>query len=77
MSNAKYRFTIVDIGAKGRQSDGGIFRNSQFSQLLLTNQLDIPEPQSIEYGGDPIPHFIACDKAFPLTLNIMRPHPGH
>ncbi|XP_029660713.1 putative nuclease HARBI1 [Formica exsecta] len=44
VSDAKNRFTIVDIGAEGRQSDGGVFENSGLPHLLETNALHIPLP---------------------------------
>ncbi|KMQ85549.1 nuclease harbi1-like protein [Lasius niger] len=39
VSDAKNRFTIVDIGAEGWQSDGGVFENSALPHLLETNAL--------------------------------------
>lgn len=67
----------MDIGAEGRHSDGGIFRNSDFGKLLTSNSLQFPPPSPIECGGDPVNYYLAADEAFPLTLNIMRPYPGH
>ncbi|KAK5647298.1 hypothetical protein RI129_002190 [Pyrocoelia pectoralis] len=74
--DAKYKFAIVDIGAKGRQSDGGVLRNSEFGKNLFNNTLDIPAAQPIEYGGEDVPFYIVGDEAFPLRNNLMRPYPG-
>lgn len=37
--DAKYRFSMVDIGAYGRQSDGGTFSSSTFGQKLIEGQV--------------------------------------
>ncbi|KAJ8967904.1 hypothetical protein NQ317_000584 [Molorchus minor] len=77
LCDASYKFTLVDIGAEGRHSDGGIFRNSDIGKMLSSeNNLHLPSPSFLEYGGDAINYYIAADEAFPLTLNIMRPYPG-
>ncbi|KAJ8935701.1 hypothetical protein NQ314_012678 [Rhamnusium bicolor] len=72
----RYRFTLVDIGARGRKSDGGIFRNSEMGRKLINNELNFPADFPIEYGGDNIPFYIVGDEAFPLSNNLMRPYPG-
>jgi hypothetical protein len=39
--DAKYRFTTVDIGAYGRQSDGGIFASSGLGKALEEGKEDL------------------------------------
>ncbi|KAJ8942352.1 hypothetical protein NQ314_007010 [Rhamnusium bicolor] len=76
--DASYCFTIVDIGAKGRQSDGGVFRHSQIGQKLENGTLNIPPPSKIsnDDNGEPIPYYLVGDEAFPLAHYMMRPYPG-
>ena len=35
--NARYQFTIVDIGDSGRQSDGSVYANSNLGLRLKIN----------------------------------------
>lgn len=74
--NHKYEFIMVDIGAQGRQSDGGVFRNSLIGRKLVEKSLKIPPPQIVSDGRDPLPFVIVGDEAFPLLENLMRPYPG-
>lgn len=39
LSDAKYKFIYCGVGAKGHESDGGVFKCSEFGKLLETNQL--------------------------------------
>lgn len=76
VASASYRFLIVDIGAEGRHSDGGVFKNSLMGQLFADNKLHIPQPSPIVENGDPMPYVLVADEAFQLTNYTMRPYPG-
>ncbi|KAJ8882138.1 hypothetical protein PR048_018626 [Dryococelus australis] len=65
IASANHVFIAFDIGAPGRQSDGGILSQSCFGKALVKHALNIP-PKKV---------FIA-DEAFPLQKHIMRPIPG-
>lgn len=77
--DANYCFTLVDIGAEGRQSDDGILTHSNFGQRFERNQMNLLQPRSIEASGPALPFVLTADEAFALTHYIMRPYPrsGH
>ncbi|KAK5648773.1 hypothetical protein RI129_003665 [Pyrocoelia pectoralis] len=74
--DSNYRFTLVDIGAFGSQSDGGILRNSIFGQRLEEGNMEIPEACNLPNSDVKMPYFLLADEAFPLKPYIMRPYPG-
>lgn len=74
--DADYRFVTVDVGAYGRNSDGGIFRSSQLGKQLQARTLNIPEDKPLPETNTVLPHVIVGDEAFPLLPNVMRPFPG-
>nr|XP_022903669.1 protein ANTAGONIST OF LIKE HETEROCHROMATIN PROTEIN 1-like [Onthophagus taurus] len=76
LCDANYNFTVVDIGASGRQSDGGILKNSKFGSALATNMLPIPPKEVLSGCTTPMPYVIVADEAFPLTNYLMRAYPG-
>lgn len=61
--DSDYCFLYVDVGAKGRGSDAGIFQNSSLYNSLETNSLAIPNNFVI----------LAVD-AFPFKNYIMKPY---
>ena len=75
--DADYNFTVVDIGAKGRQSDGGILRNSKFGKKLFSNKINLPNPRQLEGVHEAVPYFLVGDAAFPFGVNLMRPYAGN
>ncbi|XP_011174775.1 protein ALP1-like [Solenopsis invicta] len=75
ISDANYCFTVVDIGATGRQSDGGVFRNSEIGKRFEANSFKLPTPRQIENNGPALPYVLVADEAFPLSMYMMRPYP--
>jgi hypothetical protein len=58
-----YYFTYIDIGTKGRVSDGGVWRNSSICNDLENNALNIP-----------LNAVIVADDAFPVTTTLLKPY---
>ncbi|XP_018407700.1 PREDICTED: putative nuclease HARBI1 [Cyphomyrmex costatus] len=73
VSDAKYRFIIVDIGAPGRQGDSGVLTNSGLMNLLENNKLKIPPAVQLDNSTKEFPFVFVADEAFPLTTFMMRP----
>ncbi|XP_011883603.1 PREDICTED: putative nuclease HARBI1 [Vollenhovia emeryi] len=76
IASASYRFMLVDIGAQGRHSDGGVFLNSVMGQKFHQEQLNIPLPSPLHINGPSLPYMIVADEAFQLNKFTLRPYPG-
>ncbi|XP_039280642.1 protein ANTAGONIST OF LIKE HETEROCHROMATIN PROTEIN 1-like [Nilaparvata lugens] len=74
--DTKYSFMYVDVGCKGRISDGGIFSNSTLYNKLRQEQLNLPPPCNLPGRNKPMPHVILADDAFALDINVMKPYAG-
>lgn len=75
--DADYKFTYVNIGAYGKDSDSSIFKDSEFFKKLSNNSLEVPENKPISRNNPtPAPYFIVGDEAFGQTDKIMRPYAG-
>lgn len=76
--DANYKFLFVNVGSKGRISDGGVFKNTILYRKLENCQLNIPEAQILQIPYImKIPYFILGDKAFMLTKYTMKPFEGN
>lgn len=58
INDAKYHFTMVDIGGEGRQSDGGIFRDNDMGKRFEEEQFKLPNAKPIEIDGSE--HCLMC-----------------
>lgn len=74
--DANYNFIYTNIGCQGRISDGGVFSNTIFKQLLDENKLNLPDDDIICGRQKYVPYVFVADDAFPLKPNIMKPYPG-
>ncbi|XP_018400729.1 PREDICTED: uncharacterized protein LOC108778129 [Cyphomyrmex costatus] len=74
IADANYRISLLDIGAPGRRSDGGVFYASEIGQRLQNGTLTIPPPRPVELGGQDLPFVLVGDEAFPLTRYMMMPY---
>lgn len=69
------RYTVIEIGAYGSSSDGGIFQNTRFYQQLSENTLNVPMDNPIPGTDTVMPYVFIGDEAFPLEYHLMRPFP--
>ena len=71
----EYRFTYVDIGDYGSNSDGAVFKNCAFGKAFMNNELDVPPPTSLPNypANGPMPYCLVADEAFPLHCDLTRP----
>lgn len=76
MCDYRYRFVVVEIGAQGRQSDSGVFQNSEMGQRFNNNSMNLPEPDEIYTDGPVLPYYLVGDEAFGLKPYIQKPYPG-
>lgn len=66
-------FLMVDVGANGRTSDGGVFANTKFFQKMQNDELNLPKPYHIIAGQDALPYVFVTEDAFALRKIIMKP----
>lgn len=77
ISDHLYRFSLVDIGAYGGNSDGGIFENSNIGKNLKNNKFYLPMAHAYLPGSNvAMSGFFIADAAFPLSTKIMKPYSG-
>jgi len=71
---ANLKFVTVDIGAYGKQSDGGLFPYSALYQSLETRSLKLPEDTVLPNSEITLPYVFVGDEAYPLTTYLMKPY---
>ena len=74
--DAKCMFRYVDIGCKGRISDGGVFKNTPLYANLQQGNLNLPNPYALPGRNKAIQPVIVADDAFALDVNVLKPYPG-
>jgi hypothetical protein len=74
LADARYRFIAIDVGAHGKQSDGGILRHSSLYQLLSGNNFNMTNAKKLPPSGVELPFVILGDEAYLLLSYLMRPY---
>jgi len=72
--DANLKFVTLDVGAYGKQNDGGFLRNSALCQSLETRSLQLLEDTVLPLTEITLPHIFVGDEAYPLTTYIMKPY---
>lgn len=70
------KYVLVDVGAEGRVSDGGVFKNSEFGKALGKGDLKIPSLGLLPKTTTAVPYVFVGDEAFQLRKDFMRPFPS-
>ncbi|XP_018372309.1 PREDICTED: uncharacterized protein LOC108766873, partial [Trachymyrmex cornetzi] len=73
--DSNYIVRFVDIGAYGRRSDGGIFKDSTIGKAFDKGDMNVPQPTAIS-NSFVLLYCIVGDEAFPLKPYLLRPYPG-
>lgn len=75
--DARYKFTLFDVGAYGSERDGGILSRSDFDQFLYAGMLNIPGGTARLPGSDKeVSYYFVGNEAFQMSTHVMRPYPG-
>lgn len=73
LADANYKFIYIDVGCKGRISDGGVFNRSSLHAAIENSALNIPSPRLLPCSNIEAPFVIVADDAFALKTYLMKP----
>lgn len=75
--DAKYCFTLFDLGQYGSNNDSGVLAKSKMNSLFEENALNVPGPTDIEnFPKNPAPYVLVGDDIFPLKMWLLRSFSG-
>ena len=74
--DAKYNFTLIDVGQYGSNNDSDVLAESEIGNAFENNTLNIPPSELVQGTDLEIPYFLIGDEIFPLKPWLMRPYPG-
>ena len=69
--DANLKFVTVDVGATGKQSDGGIFRYSALYRSLETRSLKLPQDTVLPNSEITLLHVFVGEEAYPRTTYLI------
>ena len=74
--DAKYNFTLFDVGQYGSSNDSGALKVSEFGKAFDKHLFNYPDSEKILGCSKDLPFFLVGDEIFPLKDWLMRPYPG-
>ena len=75
--DARYKYTLVDIGDSVCQSDGSVYNCSHLGYAIENNLLQIPGPAKLPNSEKRLPFVFVADDAFGRKTHSMKPFPSH
>ena len=74
VADANACFTMIEVGAYGKQNDSTIFAQSAMGKAYNARKLNVPDGQfSLSNSQHETEMYLVGDEAFPLQKNLMRP----
>ncbi|KAG8230426.1 hypothetical protein J437_LFUL015447 [Ladona fulva] len=74
IADANLKFIAVEVGAYGKQSDGGTFSDSNVYQQLEMNTFNISNNENIPSTDISAPFVLLGDDAYPLKTYLLKPY---
>ncbi|XP_050033151.2 uncharacterized protein [Dermacentor andersoni] len=74
--DSNLKFICVDVGAYGRQSDGGTLSASRFGKSLEEGLRGLPPPKQLPGTNIVAPHVFVGDEAFQHRPDFLQPYSG-
>ncbi|XP_065315909.1 mediator of RNA polymerase II transcription subunit 19-like isoform X1 [Gordionus sp. m RMFG-2023] len=75
LTDINRKFLYIDVGAYGKQSDGGVFKISSLYREIVNQTLDLPPAKPFPGLSENMPYVMVADDAFPLSHYLMKPYP--
>ena len=67
----KYEYLYIEVGANGRNSDGGIWDRCELKKAIEKEILNLPAPRVEQSGDCKLPFVITGDDAFPFKPYLI------
>lgn len=75
LTDANYKFIMVDVGSYGKDNDAGVFENCPLRHAVENGTIALPKEKQLPGSTITAPYVFLGDEAFPLTEYLLRPFP--
>ncbi|XP_045509279.1 uncharacterized protein LOC123704830 [Colias croceus] len=72
VADADKKFIVIEVGGRGKQSDGGTFHYSRLNRQLENKTFNMPPPQVLPSTDKQLPMVLIGDEAYPLKVVKSR-----